>query len=249
MFGGNVGAVARVAANFEIGDLRVVVPACDVRGKEARLYATAGAVHRLEAIKVHSNLESALAGVQTAVGFTRRTGALRQPSLPLSELVRLSLTVTPEKPLALVFGREDGGLTNDELQLCTHICSFDVGQSMPSLNLSHAVAVVAARLFEAKTRGTAQSLAQEQPGKTRQTEDPASVDEFLALVEHWKTTMREAGLNSAGNPERMMASMQRALTRARLTKQELGVFRAYLSKTQVALGTRKRGKPIPGSSS
>jgi hypothetical protein len=58
----------------------------------------------------------------------------------------------PLPKLALVFGREESGLTADELEACTHLCSIPTGRKQPSMNLSHAVAVVLAQIYEACTR-------------------------------------------------------------------------------------------------
>jgi tRNA (cytidine32/uridine32-2'-O)-methyltransferase len=227
-YAGNVGACARVCANYEAPDVRVVAPAGDWRGEEARRYAMGPAAESLAGMREEASLSSALSGCVAAVGFTRRSGALRSPTLTLAELASGS-GLPAEGPVALVFGREVGGLNREELLACTHVCSLPTGEAMPALNLSHAVAVVLSRVFEA-------SAATPRPG----TVAAATIDEFEALVAHWRGAMVDAGMTTAGNPDRVLAHVRRALQRAGMSKREIAVFRGVLSKLQVAMGTRRR---------
>ena len=102
--------------------------------------------------------------VAASIGFTRRTGNTRLVHNSLSHLLQAFPNTLPkpatavgnsssasERCVALVFGREESGLTAMELSLCTHSCSIPSGLVQPSLNLSHAVCVVLAQLFEQRT--------------------------------------------------------------------------------------------------
>jgi TrmH family RNA methyltransferase len=221
LYAGNVGACARVAANFDIADIRIVAPQCEWTGEEARKYAKGSAASLLSRAREHATIKEALAGATAAVGFTRRAGQLRRATIAVEEIAEVT------GPVALVFGREDSGLTKEELLACTHVCSFAVSEKMPSLNLSHAVAVAAARIFEAGA---------DRPKGTRHAPAPHEVLE--TLVGHWREAMIDAGMTKAGNPERMLAHIRRALQRAELTSRDVAIFRGYLSKTQWAM--RKR---------
>lgn len=99
-----------------------------------------------------------------SIGFTRRAGNTRlvHPSLthllqqfpailPTPQQLPVSTRGSAEQGLALVFGREESGLTEKELSLCTHSCSIPTGAIQPSLNLSHAVCVILAQLYERRT--------------------------------------------------------------------------------------------------
>ena len=96
-----------------------------------------------------------------SIGFTRRVGNTRLVHASLSQLLQAFPNTLPdpattardsswasERRIALVFGREESGLTANELSLCTHSCSIPTGPVQPSLNLSHAVCVVLAQLFQ-----------------------------------------------------------------------------------------------------
>lgn len=105
--------------------------------------------------------------ITASIGFTRRAGNTRlvHPSLthllqqfpsilPTPKQLPVSTPGAAEQGLALVFGREESGLTEKELSLCTHSCSIPTGARQPSLNLSHAVCVILAQLYERRTECT-----------------------------------------------------------------------------------------------
>lgn len=247
MYAGNVGACARVAANFELTDARIVSPLCDWRAGEARLYAKGPALKFLEGMQECATLAQALEGCTHAVGFTRRSGELRRASVSLGEVAGLARAGVGARGaehgatarVALVFGREDGGLTKEELLACTEVCSYIVGEIMPSLNLSHAVAIAVARVYE-----DVQAAVPPDENAASIEEISAPLEQVSALFDHWREVAVEIGLTSAGNPERMLSHLRRLVQRGRPTEQDVAILRAYLSKTQVALGTRRRGKRV-----
>ncbi|MBI3558466.1 MAG: RNA methyltransferase [Deltaproteobacteria bacterium] len=218
-----MGACCRVATNFALHDVRLVTPECDWQGPEARLYAKGPAVAVHQSVRAENSLAAAVVGCQAVVGFSRRTGELRRASISTAEIGGLrSRGLT-----ALVFGREDVGLSREELSSCTHVCTFATAEQMPSLNLSHSVAVAVSRVYEEVSGCPVATV----PGAV-------SMEELEALFEHWQNAILDAGISGDGKPERMMLHIRRLLLRASLTKTEFGILRTYLSKTQVALGTK-----------
>jgi tRNA/rRNA methyltransferase len=223
MYAGNVGACARLAANFDLKDFWTVSPLCDPKDREARQYAKGPAAEYLDRLKVAATLSDALKGCVAAVAFTRRVGEYRQPSRTIDQIFKL----TAGGKVALVFGREDGGLSSDEVSKCSHICSLAVAGVMPSLNLSHAVAVVLARVFD--------QIATEEltPDESR----VAPLEEIESLLTHWSNTANDARIK---NSAMMFKHIQSVLNRSAINPKELASFRSFLSKVQAALGTRKR---------
>jgi SpoU rRNA Methylase family len=127
-------------------------------------------------------LQAAVAGAHVAIAFTRRSGLSRPACPSLAALqgqypaVRHALcsdsasspianqdssNVAEHPRVALVFGREESGLTVEELEACSHLCSIPTGSRQPSLNLSHAVAVCLAQCFDA----TRAYVTEAQPGR------------------------------------------------------------------------------------
>ncbi|MFM7237128.1 MAG: RNA methyltransferase, partial [Cyanobium sp.] len=140
----NVGSVARLCANFGIAHLRLVAPRCDPLGAEARQMAVHGASH-LEQAGLYPDLAAALADCRRVVAATGRLEGPPLPLLPPAEA--LPWLLAPSAPAALVFGREDRGLSNDELLQAGKLLHVGTGAAYASLNLSHAVAVVLQQLW------------------------------------------------------------------------------------------------------
>ncbi|KAG7667321.1 hypothetical protein Ndes2526B_g04172 [Nannochloris sp. 'desiccata'] len=164
---GNIGSVLRVGANFAAAGVTIVDPRCDVQ--DGDVYRLACDSPLLSTMQVLPNLKDALQDMQTSIGFTRRAGkgritypCLRAltaafPSLPQQLLFtsnELDCGIDCGNNVALVFGREESGLLDTEVQLCAHACAIPSSPSFPSLNLSHAVGVVMANLFEMGTERT-----------------------------------------------------------------------------------------------
>lgn len=138
---GNVGAAARVAANFGCVDFRVVDPKCDIHGKEARDRAV-HAVALLETARVTPDLPSALGGIGMSIGTTARSQPAEHKFLrkPLDVRDFCETVRGWDGQLAWVFGREDSGLTGPEVDVLDQLVTIPT-ENYSSLNLSHAVAV------------------------------------------------------------------------------------------------------------
>jgi tRNA/rRNA methyltransferase len=139
---GNVGAVARLAKNFGVEQLAIVRPRAEL-GQEARRRAMAG-LTLLTAAKVSDSFDEAIDGCDLVVGTTdlstgRSTAYLRRAVSPerLGEMLR-----PIEGRVAIVFGPEDNGLDRDQLHRCDVLVHIPARREFPTLNLSHAVAIV-----------------------------------------------------------------------------------------------------------
>jgi tRNA/rRNA methyltransferase len=139
---GNVGAVARGAANFGVSDLRFVAPRCDIHSTEA-LNRAVHARDNLAAAKVFDTLAEALAGTSMSVGTTART------TLAENRFLRKTLDVRDwasdmqgmEGTIGLVFGREDSGLNAEEVNQLDQLVTVPTA-NYTSLNLAHAVSIL-----------------------------------------------------------------------------------------------------------
>ncbi|MEN9810458.1 MAG: hypothetical protein RLZZ488_2025 [Pseudomonadota bacterium] len=232
----NIGSIARLAGNFAVQDVTIVAPRCDVHSSEARALATVHAVGLLEGFKVVPNLRDALQGSGYAVGFSRRTGDMRRPDLGWSDL---PLLTSRHEGVDLVFGPEDTGLSQDDLTLCSAICTLPTHPAVPSLNLSQAVAVVLAGCL---WNGLSDDQQKPKVQTRFEAERPISAEGMLHLVEHWRQTMVDVGLTREGNPDRLLHYFHRLLNRAAPTEREGNMLRGYFSQVQMALGIRKTRK-------
>lgn len=221
---GNLGSVARLAANFGVDDVVLVAPRCSLEHADARRMACNMSISILAHMRAVDTLSEALATCTYAVGFSRRQGDLRDSPVPLTDLPGLQTS----GKLALVFGPEEGGLETDDLLLCSHTAAIPSHARMPSLNLSHAVGVILARLFEAHAVSTEQGL----PNSPAKFVRKATLHEFEGLIGQLQATLEQASDVAPEACSRMGALMRRALQRAALDEREVQVFRGFLSRVQ-----------------
>ncbi|GBF88323.1 hypothetical protein Rsub_01035 [Raphidocelis subcapitata] len=178
-----VGTVARLCSCFEAVDLRLVEPRCNHVSRPA-LSASKGAQFVVRAARVHGSLAEALASAGAAgVAFTRWGAAAGGPRAVQGVA---GLLAAPEVAaalrsgggrVALVFGREEFGLSDEEVRACALACELPMGRLSESLSLSHAAAIALAALFgaaEGQQQAGQQQAGQQQAGQQQQA-GPANV--------------------------------------------------------------------------
>ena len=144
----NVGSVARVMKNMGLSQLVLVKPQCDRLSAEARLMAV-HAAELLETAQEVATLPEALQGCQKAIATTGRDRALTN-QFPLEPpAIALPWLLTDATQTALIFGREDRGLTNEELYYAQRLIRIPSSDLYPSLNLAQAVAICCYELWQA----------------------------------------------------------------------------------------------------
>jgi TrmH family RNA methyltransferase len=230
--GGNVGAAARALKNLGYSRLDLVRPRCDPFGAEARALAV-DAADVLERAGVHGSLDDALEGALTVVGTSARTGKHRRPHRRLDafgpELARLAAA----GPLAAVFGRERHGLSDAELDRCTHLVHFPSSPDYPSFNLAQSVLLVAYTL-----RVEAERRAPEPP-----PDPPADHATREAMFAHLEAALAAIGYLHEDTVVPMMRRLRRLLGRAELTATEAAILRGIARQTLWA--ARRAGLAVP----
>jgi tRNA/rRNA methyltransferase len=211
--GGNIGAAARALANLGFSDLRLVRPHADPLGPEARQLAV-DAAPVLEASTRHDSLDDALHHAVAAVGATARSGKHRRPHWRLDALAPELPALEATGALAFVFGREAHGLTDAELDRCTHLVHFPASASYPSFNLAQSVLLVAYTL----------RLALDGPAPPA-LEVPAEHAAREAMYAHLERALRAIGYLHEDTAEPMMRRIRRMLGRANLTPGEVQLLR------------------------
>ena len=138
----NVGAAARAIKTMGFKNLRLVNP-CEYQGVKALMLAH-GSHDILENAKVFNSLESALTDIDFAIATTAKQRWVKQNVVPIDELKSFLLKKEESvSRVAIVFGREESGLTNDEISLCDRSATVPLNEPFPSLNLAQAVMVFA----------------------------------------------------------------------------------------------------------
>jgi len=218
--GGNVGAACRALKNLGFGPPTLVAPACDPHGEEARRMAV-NAGDLLERATIHDDLDQALADCTTVVGTTARAGKARRPHPRLDRLAPDLVRDAGVGELAIVFGREDRGLTDEELDRCTHLVHLPGDPAYPSFNLAQAVLLVAYQL----------RLAALGAEPVPADEAPAGHLEREAMYRHLERAWRAIGFVREETAPTVMRQFRRALGRAGLTGDEVTLLRGVARQT------------------
>ena len=209
----NIGAVARVMANFSLFDLRVVSPLCDVTHKKA-IATAAGAENILKQASVFTSTREAVADCQWVYGTCATHRSMTKIYTPIRPAMT-SLIAHPGRT-AILFGPERTGLTNEDQVRCRHILQIPVNPQFSSLNLSQAASLVAYECFMAL------SAAPEKPQLHTGESIPApqayrqaflnSLESHLNCVEFWRIPHKKPI---------MWQNIQNIFTRLDLTEQEV----------------------------
>ena len=138
----NIGSIARLCANFEVNELRIVSPKCDLFSLEAKKMALRGKKY-LENCKIFNNLEEAILDCDLVLASCGRIDISKDFSCESPEDISKWISSFKHiNNMALLFGREDRGLSNSELLFAQRIINIKTSQNYPSLNLSHAVSII-----------------------------------------------------------------------------------------------------------
>lgn len=233
MYGGNVGAVARAMANFGLPHLALVRPPAGLfDDPQLKPMARKGGNPVLTSASTHEKLTDALSGTEVSWGFTTRLGKKRTDGMDLREAVRALLENPPAGRVAAVFGSEDKGLTNDDLEKCSLLVRIPTAPEMASLNLAQAVGVFAYEIHTA---------AAEAAGKKRLPRNLATSAELEGLYAHLEEVLVMTGFIEEKSPARMMNYMRRLISRRQPDPREVAVLRGILSKVQLAVERAKAG--------
>lgn len=138
IYGGNVGAIARIMNNFRFFDLRIVgsIP------QKNDFYLAVHSEDILENAKIFPDLASAIADLDRVIAFSRRVGKTKPVDMSPRQSAQFIHKI-PNLKVGLIFGRETFGLTDEEADLCPLRCHIPANPDFPSINLAQAVAIAA----------------------------------------------------------------------------------------------------------
>ncbi len=228
----NIGMAARAMANMGASELILVRPERWDKDKATPLATTQG-LALLDAVRVEESLEAALAPFSLAVGTSARIGGWRKDVLPPEKAAAaLRAAVREGERAALVFGSEDRGLSNAELELCSCLAVIPTAEEHSSLNLAQAVLLM---LYECMKADKALAFESRSARKDRGgegwtrpviSEDSrrATLEEERLLLCTLQETLQAIGHLPRDNPGWFMQPMRRFLRKSRLRRHEFDML-------------------------
>ncbi len=224
---GNIGAAARAMRNMGLRRLVLVAPS-GFPHPEARARA-AGADDVLDGAVVCGSLEQAVAGCQLVVGTSARTRSIAWPSLdPRSAAARL-VGEALQGEVALVFGAERTGLTNEQLDRCHYTVYIPADPEFSSLNLACAVQVMAYEVWCAAAQSAASAPQNVGTDAGAQAASSADLERFYVHLEEVLVAIR---FLDPANPRKLMRRLIRLFNRSRPDNNELNILRGILTAVQ-----------------
>ena len=182
---------------------------------------------RLESAVTYTTLEAAVADCSRVVATC---GRLDHGSIPLQTPDQaLNWLIAGDGMVAVVFGREDRGLTNEELRICHRVLTLHSGDSYPSLNLSHAVAIVLHDMAR---------LEHTTPPDAECSPDPASAPQLSGLIEDAADLLLDCGFLLPHTREARMAKVRDLLHRASSRSEEVAMLRGMVRQLRWAMNEK-----------
>lgn len=227
--GGNIGATARAMKNMGLQRL-ALVGSRDHFTAEARARA-AGAEDILEVAQRVEDFRQALHGATWVVGTTARARRLDLQRYTPRALAQAALSECRMGEVAVVFGRERTGLTNEELELCHAVVEIPADPNFSSLNIAAAVQILAYEMRLASLSDVEEVV---QPDSLHFV-DADAMERFYA---HMDQALRDVGFFDVGNPQVVMRRLRRLFARTRLDENELNILRGFFKAAQSRVAGR-----------
>ncbi|EJL6625388.1 tRNA (cytosine(32)/uridine(32)-2'-O)-methyltransferase TrmJ [Vibrio cholerae] len=227
---GNIGSAARAMKVMGLSQMVLVDPQCQVDAQAIALAAGASEI-ALNA-QIYPTLEAAVADCGLVVGTSARSRTLEWPMLEPRECGEKLISEANQHSVAMVFGRERTGLTNDELQLCHYHVCVSANPEYSSLNLAMAV-----QLLSYEVRMAYLALQQSSQSSTLQEEYPRH-QELERFYAHLEQVIMQTEFISAQQPGQVMNKLRRMFTRARPEAQEINILRGILTSVQKSISRK-----------
>lgn len=215
---GNIGSTARAMKTMGLSNLYLAEPRAEPDGQSIAL--AAGASDILKHLTRVDSLQEAIADCSLVIATSARSRTLDWPMLDPREAGQKLTHESLNSKVAIVFGRENHGLSNEELQQCSYHVAIPANPEYSSLNLAQAVQIIC---YETRVAHLAQ------------TETPAVTDEYPLTVElerffvHLESTLTNTGFVIKHHPGQVMTKLRRLYTRARIEAQEMNILRGILT--------------------
>ncbi len=219
----NLGSIARLCENFGVDELRLVSPRCNHLAPDAIRMAVHGKSF-LENASIFSNLLDATNDCARVIATCGRIDHGNIPLHSCKKALKWLSEAKPNKPVAILFGREDKGLTNDELQIAQKVINIPTSIKYPSLNLSHAVAIILHQLNNYRELNDNRKL--------NLSHDPASSKEIDDCLEDAKDLLLEIGFLYSHTAKARMGKIKGLIQRAESRSEDISLIRGIIRQVR-----------------
>ncbi len=229
---GNIGSAARAMKTMGLSELYLVNPKSFPDEQAVTMSSNAGDI--LDNAVVVDTVQDALNDCHLVVGTSARyerslSWDILDPRECSQQLVKQAQT----GKVAVIFGRENSGLTNDELALCHHLVHIPTNPDYSSLNLASAV-----QILSYECRVASQSDIQATEATDEKPEETVTADAMEGYYKHLESAMIESEFLDPKNPKHLMTRLRRLYSRSKVTPSELNILRGML----VAFQKNNKGK-------
>ena len=222
---GNIGACARAMNSMGILNLSLVNPK-EFPSKESDTRAKSGK-KVLDKAKIHENLNEAINSSNLVIGTSARSRSMPWPMMEINDLGKvINESLARTEKVSIVFGNEAVGLDNEDLGKCDFHLQIPTTKDS-SLNLSHAVQIVAHEIYKGSSSSDLST-------QTREVE-LASSQQKEKLIEHIELVLELLDFYDHQNPKQVPARLRRLIKRMQLDKLEIGILRGILSNLEERL--------------
>ena len=226
---GNIGATARAMKVMGLQQLHLVTPKT-FPDADATAMAS-GADDLLQHAVIHDSLESALEGCSLVLGTSARLRSLSMPQMDVRKAAETALAEHDSDDIAILFGRERYGLTNDEIQRCHQLVHIDTNPDYGSLNLAQAVQVIA---YELRMSAIGEVGGEVGVGVSPLDWVPVDAGQMERFFVHLEQTLLDIQFLNPEQPKKLMMRLRRLFNRARPDQNEINILRGILAASQRA---------------
>lgn len=226
---GNIGSTARAMKTMGLSTLYLAEPRVEPDGQSIALAAGASDILK-HLVKVDS-LAEAIADCSLVIATSARSRTLDWPMLEPREAGQKLVTESVTGPVAIVFGRENHGLSNEELQQCTYHVAIPANPEYSSLNLAQAVQIIC---YETRVAHLAGIESAQEP-----TEYPLAAEQERFFV-HLENTLFSTGFIIKNHPGQVMTKLRRLFSRARIESQEMNILRGILTSIDKVVSNKQK---------
>lgn len=231
---GNIGAAARAMKVMGLSELYLVKPKS--APDEQSVAMSSNATDILDNATIVDTLSEALTGCQLVVGTSARHERTLswdiQDSRSCGELIAKHASSQPNAKVAILFGRESSGLTNEELAVCQHLVHIPTNPDYSSLNIASAVQILAYECRLAAMNQEQTELTGNYKNTANTDDEWVSADDLESYFEHLTKVMIDVNFLDPDNPRYLIPRLRRLYSRSGITRSEMNILRGMLASIQ-----------------